>query len=59
MVFPSIELLTIPNASSLSSLGTSETEVYTGGSPVSGESATLGGYINQVIKTGTFRDSLA
>ena len=29
-------------------------QVYTGGSPAGGTSATLGGYINQVIKTGTF-----
>jgi hypothetical protein len=42
------------NANSLSSLGSQETEVYTGGSPASGTSATLAGYINQVIKTGTF-----
>ncbi|MBV8372555.1 MAG: carboxypeptidase regulatory-like domain-containing protein, partial [Candidatus Eremiobacteraeota bacterium] len=42
------------NANSLTSLGSQETEVYTGGSPAGGTSATLGGYINQVIKTGTF-----
>src|SRR5579862_6002270 len=42
------------NANSLSSLGSQETEIYTGGSPAGGTSATLGGYINQVIKTGTF-----
>ncbi len=42
------------NANSLSSLGSQETEVYTGGSPAGGTSATLAGYINQVIKTGTF-----
>lgn len=42
------------NGNSLSSLGSQETEVYTGGSPAGGTSATLGGYINQVIKTGTF-----
>jgi hypothetical protein len=41
------------NANSLSSLGSQETEVYTGGSPAGGSSATLAGYINQVIKTGT------
>lgn len=40
-------------ASSLSNLGSSEVEVYTGGSPASGTSNSLGGYINQVIKTGT------
>ncbi len=42
------------SANSLSNLGAAQTEVYTGGSPAGGASATLGGYINQVIKTGTF-----
>lgn len=42
------------NANSLSNLGTISTEVYTGGGPASGSASTLGGYINQVIKTGTF-----
>ncbi|MEO9264010.1 MAG: TonB-dependent receptor [Candidatus Baltobacteraceae bacterium] len=42
------------SANSLSNLGTSETEVYTGGSPAGGGSSTLGGYINQVIKSGTY-----
>ena len=42
------------NANSLSNLGTVSTEVYTGGGPAAGSSATLGGYINQVIKTGSY-----
>ena len=42
------------NANSLSNLGATSTEVYTGGGPAAGTSATLGGYINQVIKTGTY-----
>ena len=42
------------NASSLSNLGQQQLQVYTGGSPASASSATLGGYINQVIKTGTY-----
>jgi hypothetical protein len=42
------------NGNTLSNLGQGELEVYTGGSPSSGTSATLGGYINQVIKTGTY-----
>ena len=42
------------NASSLSNLGASETQVYTGGAPTSATSASLGGYINQVIRTGTY-----
>ena len=42
------------NANSLSSFGTQQTEVYAGGSPAGGSSATLGGYVNQVMKTGTY-----
>ncbi len=42
------------NGNSLSSLGQQELQVYTGGSPASASSATLGGFINQVIKTGTY-----
>ncbi len=42
------------NANSLSNLGAESTEVYTGGGPAAATSPTLGGYINQVIKTGTF-----
>ncbi len=42
------------NASSLSNLGAQSTEVYTGGGPAAGTAATLGGYIDQVIKTGTY-----
>ena len=42
------------NGNSLSNLGQQELQVYTGGSPASGSSATLGGYLNQVIKTGTY-----
>ncbi|MBV9269510.1 MAG: TonB-dependent receptor [Candidatus Eremiobacteraeota bacterium] len=41
-------------ANSLSNLGQQELQVYTGGSPSGASSATLGGFINQVIKTGTF-----
>ena len=39
---------------SLSNLGQQELQVYTGGSPSGASSATLGGFINQVIKTGTY-----
>ena len=46
------------NANSLSNLGAQSTEVYTGGGPAAGTSATLGGYINQVIKTGTYPGSI-
>lgn len=41
-------------ANSLSTLGQQELQVYTGGSPAGASSATLGGFINQVIKTGTY-----
>ncbi|HEY8296816.1 MAG TPA: carboxypeptidase regulatory-like domain-containing protein, partial [Candidatus Baltobacteraceae bacterium] len=41
-------------ANSLASLGQQELQVYTGGSPSGSSSATLGGFINQVIKTGTY-----
>ena len=38
----------------LSSLGQSELQVYTGATPANSEGQGLAGYINQVIKTGTF-----
>ncbi|HEX5275339.1 MAG TPA: TonB-dependent receptor [Candidatus Rubrimentiphilum sp.] len=41
-------------ANSLSTLGQQELQVYTGGSPSGASSPTLGGFINQVIKTGTY-----
>lgn len=42
------------NANSLSNLGNQSIEVYTGGGPANATSPTLGGYINQIIKTGTY-----
>jgi hypothetical protein len=42
------------NASTESSLGLQELQVYTGGGPASIASAGTAGFINQVIKTGTF-----
>ncbi len=42
------------NGSTLSAIGQQQLQVYTGGAPSNGTSATLGGYINQIIKTGTF-----
>jgi len=38
----------------LSSLGSQEVQTYTGGTPPSAEASGLSGYINQVIKTGTY-----
>ena len=38
----------------LTSLGNQEVQVYTGGTPATSNSSGLAGYINQVIKTGTF-----
>jgi hypothetical protein len=42
------------NGSSLSNLGQQELQVYTGAAPAGAATATVGGYINQVIKTGTY-----
>ena len=42
------------NASTESNLGLSELQVYTGGSPASVTSNGTSGFINQVIKTGTY-----
>lgn len=42
------------NGSTLSSLGNQQVQVYTGGAPASSSSSTVSGFINQVIKTGTF-----
>jgi len=42
------------NANSLSNLGQQELQVATGGANASSVSSTAGGYINQVIRTGTY-----
>ena len=42
------------NSSTESTLGLQELQVYTGGGPASVASAGTAGFINQVIKTGTF-----
>ena len=39
---------------SLSTLGQQEMQVYTGGTPASADASGIAGYINQVIKTGTY-----
>lgn len=41
-------------SSQLSSLGQQELQVYTGATPANGEAQGLAGFINQVIKTGTY-----
>jgi hypothetical protein len=41
-------------SSSANSLGNAEVQVYTGANPANSESQGLSGYINQVIKTGTY-----
>jgi hypothetical protein len=38
----------------LTSLGSQEVQVYTGGTPATSNSSGLAGYVNQVIKTGTY-----
>ena len=42
------------NAGTLSNLGQQELQVYTGGAPAGSSSQTLTGFINQVIRTGTY-----
>ncbi|MDQ6767787.1 MAG: TonB-dependent receptor [Candidatus Eremiobacteraeota bacterium] len=42
------------NGDTLSSLGNQQVQVYTGGAPASSSSSTVSGFINQVIKTGTY-----
>ena len=42
------------NANTLTNLGQQELQVATGGSPADASASTVGGYINQVIKTGTY-----
>ncbi|TAM72864.1 hypothetical protein EPN44_14755 [bacterium] len=41
-------------AATLSALGQQELQVYTGAQPIDAQSTGLGGFINQVIKTGTY-----
>ncbi len=38
----------------LSSLGQQELQVYTGGAPASADASGLSGYVNQVVRTGTY-----
>jgi hypothetical protein len=38
----------------LSSLGQQELQIYTGGAPASADASGLSGYVNQVIRTGTY-----
>jgi len=42
----------------LSTLGQQELQVYTGGTPATSDGQGLSGYVNQVIKTGTYPGSL-
>ena len=41
-------------SATLSALGSQETQVYTGSQPASAQSSGLAGFVNQVIKTGTY-----
>ncbi|HZZ64778.1 MAG TPA: TonB-dependent receptor, partial [Candidatus Baltobacteraceae bacterium] len=41
-------------ATTLSALGQQELQVYTGAAPANAQSGAIGGFINQVIKTGTY-----
>jgi len=40
--------------STLTNLGQAEVQVYTGGTPASAEASGIAGYVNQVIRTGTY-----
>ncbi|MBV8363215.1 MAG: carboxypeptidase regulatory-like domain-containing protein, partial [Candidatus Eremiobacteraeota bacterium] len=42
------------NANTLTNLGQQELQVYTGGAQSASSSSTVGGFINQVIRTGTY-----
>ncbi|MBV9149514.1 MAG: Plug domain-containing protein, partial [Candidatus Eremiobacteraeota bacterium] len=42
------------NANTLTNLGQQELQVYTGGAQAASSSSTVGGFINQVIRTGTY-----
>ncbi|HEY7992645.1 MAG TPA: TonB-dependent receptor [Candidatus Eremiobacteraceae bacterium] len=42
------------SVTNLSTLGQQEMQVYTGGTPASADAAGIAGYVNQVIKTGTY-----
>ncbi len=51
---PTIRQSDLATIGTLSSLGNQEVQVYTGGMPATSNSTGIAGYINQVIKTGTF-----
>jgi Carboxypeptidase regulatory-like domain/TonB dependent receptor len=51
---PTIRQSDLATIGTLSSLGNQEVQVYTGGTPATSNSSGIAGYINQVIKTGTF-----
>ncbi len=42
------------NGDTLSTLGNQQVQVYTGGAPASSSTSTVSGFINQVIRTGTY-----
>jgi hypothetical protein len=55
---PVVRLLDESPLMNLSSLGQQELQVYTGGTPATSDSPGLAGYVNQVVKTGSFPGSI-
>lgn len=51
---PTMRVSDSATVTTLSSLGQQEMQVYTGGTPASADASGIAGYVNQVIKTGTY-----
>ena len=51
---PTMRVSDSATVTTLSNLGQQEMQVYTGGTPASADASGIAGYINQVIKTGTY-----
>jgi carboxypeptidase family protein len=51
---PTMRVSDSATVSTLSNLGQQEMQVYTGGTPASADASGIAGYVNQVIKTGTY-----
>ena len=51
---PTMRVSDSATVTTLSNLGQQEMQVYTGGTPASADASGIAGYVNQVIKTGTY-----
>ena len=51
---PTMRVSDSATVSTLSNLGQQEVQVYTGGTPASADASGIAGYVNQVMKTGTY-----